>query len=42
MAAAFNIRVSSPPQGADKHIKTPDGRSALECAEDASIKALLQ
>ncbi|TNM91619.1 myotrophin [Takifugu rubripes] len=29
-------------KGADKDIKAPDGRSALECAEDASIKALLQ
>lgn len=34
--------VSSPPQGADKHIKMPDGRSLLECAEDAAVKALLQ
>lgn len=40
--AASNPDLSSPPQGADKHIKMPDGRSLLECAEDADIKALLQ
>lgn len=38
----LNADVSSPPQGADKRIKMPDGTSLLEYVENADIKALLQ
>lgn len=42
LLSIFNIHVPSPPQGADKDRKGPDGISAFEAAEDDAIKALLK
>ena len=42
LLSIFNIHVLSPPQGADKGCKGPDGISAFECAETDAIKALFK
>lgn len=42
LLSIFNIHVPSPPQGADKDRKGPDGISAFEAAEGEAIKALLK
>lgn len=42
VGAEFDTDVSSPPQGADKSVKLPEGVSPAEAAENPNIKALLQ
>lgn len=42
LLSIFNIHVSSPPQGADKDQKGPDGISPFEAAQSEAVKALLK
>lgn len=42
LQSKWNIHLSSPPQGADKNEKTPEGKSVFEVAESDDMKALLK
>lgn len=42
LQSKWNIHLSSPPQGADKNVKTPDGQSLFEVVESDDMKALLK
>lgn len=42
LLSIFNINVLSPPQGADKEQRGPDGLTAFEAAETDAMKALLK
>lgn len=42
LLSIFNIHVLSPPQGADKDLKAPNGDSAFDAADSDVIKALFK